>query len=229
MPTREFLIESRSLGKRRAATVFLPFNYTSARMYPIVFCTDGQVLNSFTQRIERDIRNLELGELVLVGVHSSRERSEEYCLTQNEGLFHRHEQFFTDEVPDWLRKEFGLVVERDRTGVFGYSYGAAFALTMASRRRDLFGLIIAFSVAGKFEEFEIKEQDVDALPRFYLSAGTREKALLKTTRRFAKHLKQQKIEHVITERYSGHDFGYWESELPLAVRWGFPMDSLQKD
>ena len=224
MPIYDFRIESTCLGERRTATVFLPLNHNSAIRCPIVFCTDGQTLAAFSQRIERDISNRELEELVLVGAHSSPWRSQEYTLDQDDSRFRLHEQVFTEELPDWLHAEFGLTAERNRTGVFGFSHGGAFALTMASRHRALFGLVIAFSTAGKFEEFQITQQTADPLPKFYLSAGTREKSLLKATRRLAKHLKQQKIEHVITERYAGHDFEYWETELSLALKWGFPMN-----
>ena len=227
MPVYDVLIESNCLGQRRAATVFLPLNHDSAIRCPIIYCTDGQTLAAFSQRIEREIGNGEVEELVLVGVHSSPQRSQEYTLDQDDSRFRLHEQFFTEELPDWLHAEFGLMAERNRTGVFGLSHGGAFALTMASRHRALFGLVIAFSTAGKFEEFQMTKQSADLLPKFYLSAGTREKSLLKATRRLAKHLKQQKIEHRITERHAGHDFEYWETELSLALKWGFPMNNSQ--
>ncbi len=221
MPINNFQIESTYLGERRTVTVFLPACHNSARSSPILFCADGQAVASFSQRIERDISDRRLQEIVLVGVHSSQQRSREYTLDQDNSRFRLHEQFFTGELPDWLHAEFGLTTNRNRTGVFGFSHGGAFALTMVSRHTDLFGLAIAFSTAGKFEQFQVTEQDSETLPRFYLSAGTREKPLLNATRRLAKHLKRRKIEYVVTERHAGHDYEYWESELPLALKWGF--------
>jgi len=225
MSTKDFRIESTFLGERRAVTMFLPANHDSASRAPIVFCADGQAIATFSERIERDISDQKLHEVVLVGVHSSQQRSQEYIVDEDDSRFRLHEKFFTEELPDWLRAEFGLATDRNRTGVFGFSRGGAFALTMASRHRELFGLVIAFSTAGEFEQFEITEQSTVPSPRFYLSAGTREKPLLKTTRRIARHLKRFNIEHVITERHAGHDNGYWETELPMALRWGFATNN----
>ena len=221
MSTQNFLIESTCLGERRAVTIFLPPNHDSANRAPIVFCADGQTIATFSKRIERDISDQELREVVLVGVHSSQQRSPEYIVNEDDLRFRLHEQFFTEELPDWLCVEFGLATDRNRTGVFGFSHGGAFALTMASRHRELFGLVIAFSTTGEFEQFEITEQSTVPAPRFYLSAGTREKPLLKTTRRIASQLRRLNVEHVITERLAGHERGYWETELPIALRWGF--------
>ncbi|MEM8681438.1 MAG: alpha/beta hydrolase-fold protein [Planctomycetota bacterium] len=221
MLCREFRIEGARPGAPRLVTLYLPPNaYLSGRC-PIVFCTDGQMVPPFATRVERDIRDGELPAIVLVGVHSSRHRSQEYNLGQDDSKFRWHEQFFTEELPAWLHAEFGLAADRNQTAVFGCSHGGAFALTMASRHRDQYGLVIAFSVAGTFETLEELQSNPQPLPRFYLSAGTREKPLLKTTRRLARHLKRYQIDHVVTERHAGHDYGYWETELPLALKWGF--------
>lgn len=177
----------------------------------------------FSRRIELAISDQELQETVLVGVHSSRHRRLEYTVGQDDSRFRDHEQFLAKELPAWLCTEFGLASDRRRTGVFGFSHGGAFALTMASRYRNLFGVVIAFSTAGEFEQFQPTGHSTDPSPRFYLSAGTREKPLLKATRRLAKHLKRHKIEHVVTERYAGHDYRYWETELPIALNWGFAI------
>lgn len=186
-----------------------------------MFCADGQVVAAFSERMERDISNRELQDVVLVGVHSSQQRSQEYIVDKDDLRFRRHEELFTEELPDWLLAEFGLATDRSRTGVFGCSHGGAFALTMAARHKELFGLVIAFSTAGEFEQFKITEHSTVPSPRFYLSAGTREKPLLKTTRHIARHLKRFNIEHVITERLAGHDNEYWETEFPMALKWGF--------
>jgi len=221
MPINKLQIKSTSLAESREMTVFLPSSHSPASNCPIVFCTDGQALAMFAHGFESRIRDCELPEIVLVGVHSSQHRAQEYTLGYNDLKYRTHEQFFTEEVPEWLKSEFGLVTDRSRTGVFGFSHGGAFVLTMAARHRDLYGLVIAFSIAGGFEQFQITEQSHELSPRFYLSAGTREKPLLKTTRRLAKHLNRHKIDCVVTERPAGHDYEYWRTELPIALKWGF--------
>lgn len=138
-----------------------------------MFCADGQVVATFSHRIERDISDGGLQEVVLVGAHSSRQRAQEYIVHQDDSRFRLHEEFFTKELPDWLHAEFGLATDRNRTGVFGFSHGGAFASTMATRLRELFGLVIAFSIASGFEQFQTMEHITLPSPRFYLSSGTR--------------------------------------------------------
>lgn len=224
MTINSFQIESDCLGERRGVTIFLPRNCLPTSTCPIVFCTDGQAVEAFSHRIERDINDRKLPPLVLVGAHSSQRRSQEYTFGQDDSRFRLHEHFFTKELPDWLNATFNLKADRNRTAVFGFSHGGAFALTMASRHSDLFSVVIAFSTAGAFEEYQVTEHTTGPNPRFYLSAGSREKPLLKTTRRFAKHLDRSKVDCVVTERHAGHDFTYWETELPQALKWAFAAD-----
>ena len=92
-----------------------------------------------------------------------------------------------------------------------------------STAQGQFSLVVAFSVAGDFEEYQLQGQNYEVVSRFYLSAGSKEKPLLRSTRQSAKQLKTMKLGCVVTERHAGHDFGYWDEELPLALRWGFPL------
>jgi|GEM_PF-2961386 len=42
-----------------------------------------------------------------------------------------------------------------------------------------------------------------------------------------KKLRDLNVDCIVAERLAGHEFGFWESELPLALKWGFdPNDSL---
>ena len=88
--------------------------------------------------------------------------------------------------PHWAQTTLGVHAVPNRTAVCGFSHGGAFALTMASRHDDLFGLAIAFSTAGAFAESQRFAPLHRAVPRFYLSAGTKEKPLLKAMRRYGK-------------------------------------------
>lgn len=221
MPTKVFHLPSTSVAELRTVSVFLPGNFDAKKGCPIVFCGDGQAVEALSQRIEREIDEGKLPPIVIVGAHASQHRWHEYTLGEDDSRFRRHEQLFVAELPQWLLSEFGVKADRNRTALCGFSHGAAFALTMASRHRDLFGVVIAFSIAGTFEEYQVTDPSKELNPKFYLSAGTREKPLLKRTRLFAKHLRQSNIERIITERPAGHDFAFWDTELPLALKWSF--------
>lgn len=221
MHTHDFQFQSRCLGERRNISVSLPRHPDPARPGIVLFCTDGQTVDAFARRIKRELSEQEFPSVVIVGAHSSQYRSQEYTPGENQSRFRRHEHFFVEELPQWLHAEFGLKADRNRTAVFGVSLGGAFALTMAARHRNLFGLVIAFSVAGLFESYQRTQDANETTPRFYLSAGSREKPLLKRTRQFASQLHKSRIECVVTSRPASHDFHFWEAELPLALKWGF--------
>ena len=223
MPTQAFQIQSQSLAERRAISVFVPNDCKCISACPVLFCADGQTVEAFSRRIEREVDEGTLPQIVLVGAHSSQQRFTEYVRGQDESRFRRHQEFFIEELRDWFNMEFGVTLDRNRTAVFGFSHGGAFALTMASRHPGHFSLVVAFSVAGDFEEYQLQGQNCEAISRFYLSAGSKEKPLLRRTRQYATQLKTMKLGCVITERHAGHDFGYWDEELPLALRWGFPL------
>lgn len=220
MPITDLRVQSECLGESRNITLFLPSPFESGIGFPIVFCADGQAMRTFVQRMERESSGKPL-DVAFIGVHSSAKRSQEYTVNQDASNFRLHERFFAEELPDFLRARFGLVLERSQTGIFGFSHGGAFALTMAARHRHLFGVVMAFSIAGEFQNIDWSDNGDAPTPKFYLSAGTREKPLLKATRRLAKDLRRHKVEHVVTERHAGHDYEYWTSEFPLAIKWAF--------
>jgi enterochelin esterase-like enzyme len=219
---RDFQIESASLGETRMVTVFLP-RHPPTRECPVVFCADGQAVHSFSPRLDLAIERESVPGVVLVGVHSSdRYRPKEYLDGVDHRRFLAHERFFADEVYRWAIAEFDLSAARQACGVFGFSNGAAFALSMGARHRDKYGVVIAFSISGGPDRVAESEYARRPIARYYLSAGTREKPFCKTARAVARRLANHGIEHVSTERSAGHDFRFWNSELPGAIRWAFP-------
>jgi predicted esterase len=156
-------------------------------------------------------------------VHSSdRYRAKEYIVETDNQRFEAHERFFTDEVYRWAIDEFSLSPTFQSCGVFGFSNGGAFALSMGIRHRDKYGVVIAFSIAGGPDRIDESEYARRPIAKHYLSAGTREKPICRTGRAIAKLLAKHGVEHVSTERCAGHDFTMWESELPESIRWSFP-------
>ena len=222
MTTRDFQIESVNLGETRTVTVFLPPGHRHEIRYPVVFCADGQAVHGFSRRLYHWIEHERVPPVILVGVHSSdRFRAQEYIHGADQRRFEAHEQFFTDEIFRWAVDELNLSIERQSCGVFGFSNGGAFALSMGVRHRDKYGVVIAFSIAGGAERVEPSEYALRPIARYYLSAGTREKPFLRTSRTLAELLTKHEVEHISTVRHSGHQFSFWDSEFPRAINWAF--------
>jgi enterochelin esterase-like enzyme len=218
----DFEIESDSLGECRLITVFLPPGYRHGAECPMLFCADGQAVHAFSPRLLQAIEREDTPPVILVGVHSAEQyRVEEYIHGVDDQRFEAHERFFTEEVYRWANAEFSRCAARS-CGIFGFSNGGAFALSMGVRHRQRFGVVIAFSIAGGAHRVDEVEYTRRPIARYYLSAGTREGPFCRTGRAVAKLLDKHGVEHVSTERCADHDLTFWDSELPEAIRWSFP-------
>ncbi|MHB0958187.1 MAG: alpha/beta hydrolase [Pirellulaceae bacterium] len=219
---RDYEILSGRLPGTRRVTVYLPPAHHLRRRLPVVFCADGQALTNFSERLHCEMKGGRIPSVVFVGVHSCSDlRAKEYIPGVDCERFAAHEQFFSDEIFRWTYSEFCVSRERESCGVFGFSNGAIFALTMGARHREKYGAVIAFSVPGSADRFLAFEGAQAPLSKFYLSAGTREKPIRTTTRAIADILTNSGFETVCTLRTAGHDFPFWSMELPEALRWSF--------
>ena len=220
----DFHIYSASLAETRTITIYLPPGYRIGTRYPVVFCADGQAVPEFFHHLNDAIEQHGVPPVILVGVHSSDHyRAKEYIDGADEERFKAHEHFFTDEIYHWVSARFNICISRESCAILGFSNGAAFALSMGVRHREKYGVVIAFSIAGGADRVAASEYTSRPIARHYLSAGTREKPLNKTTAVISRLLTKHGVDNVRTERYAGHDLGFWASELPHAIRWSFPL------
>jgi enterochelin esterase-like enzyme len=219
----DYRLTSPSLRETRMVTVFLASQDRPMAECPVVFCADGQAVRAFSGRLSHAIRQQDAPPVVLVGVHSHQVcRAKEYLDGMDAERFQAHEQFFADEVYRWAITKLGISLDRSQCGVFGFSHGGSFALSMGMRHREKYGVVIAFSIAGGLHHVQASEYAHRPIAKYYLSAGTREKPLLKSVRAVARLLKKHGVEHIVTERQAGHGFDFWKSELCAAIAWAFP-------
>lgn len=68
MPTQAFQIHSQSLAERRSISVFLPNNCKCVSACPVIFCADGQTVDAFSRRIEREVDEGTPPQIILGGV-----------------------------------------------------------------------------------------------------------------------------------------------------------------
>jgi enterochelin esterase-like enzyme len=218
----EYEIDSVNAAGRRFITVFIPPGSWGRNDLPVLYCTDGQTIGQFAERLDREMRNSEVPKVLLVGVHSDRHcREKEYIPGVDAECFELHERFFAEVVYQWSRSEFGIVTSRESCGIFGCSHGAIFALALAARQPAKYGAVIAFSVPGSTKGLEAAERLQCSHSRFYLAAGTRERPVCRATRAVSNVLTKHNVEHVCSERFGAHDFNLWDAELPEALRWAF--------
>ena len=231
-------ITSEFLGEEREITVYTPKEVSSK--IPLMYFTDGSVVNSYAPYIDRLISTNRIKPLKLIGIHSSSSnRYKEYVKgSSNNELFRKHQQFFYEEVVNTIEP----VIENweGERYLYGFSNGAAFCMHEGINNPSKFEEIIAFSTADyiknplsllseedlkRIEELdpEAKEEILQYLkpiefkfeqyPRFYLGAGRYEGSIFKDNLEFLEVMKDNDIEVDFREFVSGHDYNVWRIEF----------------
>jgi enterochelin esterase-like enzyme len=182
--------------------------------------TDAHVHAHF---IESLILERKICPLLLVDVPPGRSgaglcdlRAEEYVPTIKPERFARHEKFFCAEVLQWAERELGASDQRRDRAIYGCSNGACFALEMGLRHPDLFGHVIAFSLAGA-RNLKLPAAAPEPL-RYYFAAGSWEPIFRDMTVDVSTRLKRQHVAASFTERVGGHDEAWRREEFVHAVQ-----------
>lgn len=212
-------------GSPRRVTIWRPTGFVSdGAALRVVFCADGGSWPAFALAVLPGMQRGDVPPAVLVGVHNSPEkRAEEYLAGLEPARFEAHAEFFCQTVVGRIRAELGTSAEPRDNAVFGVSNGGAFAVAMGLRHPEIFGQVIAFSVARSPAAPEVPASKTRPLPRCYLAAGNdaSEKMFRRHTAAFAKVLKRHGADCVWQLREGGHDIGFWRREFPLALAWAF--------
>lgn len=208
------ITESLGYDGGRAVTVYVP----SVPVAAVVFAADG---GWHVARLVDAIEGTDAASTMIVGVHGmddDGERFREYVPGVDDVRFAEHETFFLDEVGAWVRSRFGVVVGRERTGVWGASLGGEFALAMGVRHPDMFGAVFSASPGGGFRPTASSQ---GTLPSLYLVAGQQEPFFAENARRWFDAVREAQGDVVMEVRDGDHGGTFWFEEFPLMVTWAF--------
>lgn len=204
-------------GAPRPVALYLPPGATEG--LPVVVQADGGG-RAYAEVVDAAIDDGRLPPVVLVGVPSGlvvdgeNRRGQEYLAGLGHARFAAHERFVTGTVLPWAHDRMGGAPDPPGHVVAGCSNGAAWALTMARRHPDVFGAVLAFSLAGSGR----RERPVAGV-RHYLVAGTLEEHTREEARRYARAAEDAGCPVHHHERVAGHDFLSWVEEFPAALAW----------
>lgn len=229
---RDTLLSSEYLGEERQVSVYLPPNYQVIDFdygpLPVIYITDGKMLESFIGRIDRLIASRKMHPIVVVGVYAGTKeveevrpgfflRSRQFEYVDNgldRGYFQRHQQFFLKEAIPFAESTYYISKEAKDRYLFGSSNGGAFCVQTGITHPELWKEIIAFSTVDYINEAFKKIEFVDGeYPSFYLTAGRFEEKILADNLRFVDRLKKEQIKVKFQELLSAHDSFAWEMEL----------------
>ncbi|QDT70982.1 alpha/beta hydrolase [Lacipirellula limnantheis] len=195
---------------------------------PVLYCTDGQALQHILDTVSPSAEPWTAPPVAIIGVESSGDaRGEEYLLGVDKSRYQAHESLFIGDVRQWTESRLSIRTGRQHWGIFGFSNGGAFALATGLRHPELFGFVIAFSMARCPKSPVRVDSQAGRELRFYLAAGNlgAERMFRKHTAKIARELKRQGNECRHVERAGGHSLEWWQRELSTALSWALPSTS----
>lgn len=211
----EFVTETFDYDGGRQVTVYVP----PAKPAAVVFAGDGQLISQWGGYLEA----ADVPPTMIVGAHRADAEDEmvrikEYSPSFDEDRFAAHEQFFVQDVREWVRSHFGVTLPAERTAVCGVSASAELSLAIGIRHPDIYGAVFSASPGGGYRPPETMPKQ---LPRTYLVGGTDEPWFLENATRWADALRDAGADIVMTERAGDHGEPFWAEEFPLMVGWAF--------
>ena len=229
LSTHEFA--SAALRENRRIKVYLPPQHSQHSQLPVVYATDGNMIEPYIRRIDAAITAGFIGPLLIIAPHAApmdhtgNERALEYLPGFDDQRFDRHQRFFVDEISQWAEENFSASTDREFRAVFGCSDGGGHALATGSMHRHRYGHCIAFSTG--MPPSEQMQWEPEGAPFVHLCAGTLEQGFHQATEAWAAWLHFHSSPHHFTERVCGHDLIQWIEEFPrsIARAWGSPQDN----
>jgi enterochelin esterase-like enzyme len=208
-----FVTETFDYDGGRQVTVYVPPDPPEA----IIFAGDGER----TSRAGKLLEAANMPFTMIVGVHGLTDempRLHEYSPGFDAERFAAHENFFVEDVRQWVESRFGVALPTERTAVYGVSAGGELALAIGLRHPDIYGAILCASPGGGYKPTEVMPSRI---PRTYLVAGTQEPFFLENAMRWADALRDAGADVVMKERDGPHGGKFWRTEFPLMVIWAF--------
>jgi enterochelin esterase-like enzyme len=214
-------LNSRFLKSERSITVYTPIGKKPKGGYPVLIIMDGQSVRGYVRYIEALINSGEMKPIIVIGIHNSDKRRQEYLFKSSAPLpeFLAHEAFVTQEVLPLIGQRFDGNTQIDQTAIFGVSNGASFALAYGTRHPDKIGHVVALSAGIDPENIDFNQSQKLKL---YLGAGYYEGGFFDRTKHICDNSIKHKIDCHFMPLYAGHDAEAWLISLTTALKAIFP-------
>lgn len=224
---------SEHLGKERSLWIYLPPGYNELSTYPVLYCQDGLEFLNFG-RIATHTNYLVLEEgivsPVIVGIEVDLpRRTAEYAADGSRTAAYK--RFVVDEVLPFVEREFPVRNDRDGRVLAGDSLGATVSLHLALDYPDRFRHILSLSGAFLKPTLDRLAAETDlSLLRLYQLIGLQEEAVqtdtgvydfLAVNRQAYRLFAERGAEVRYKEAEGKHLWGFWQNELPEALRFFF--------
>lgn len=204
------MLASAAWGKPMKVHVYLPPEFHHGQSIPVLVLLHGAGNDADhwyeTGKIHRYMDNLlaqgRIDPFIIV-------------MPSSENVFYvnQSEHFITQEIPLWLKKEWGIETNKATCAVAGMSMGGfgAFHLPLAHPSQFGFG----FALSGYYPPaFTNKLTKQGALPfKFMMLTGSEDIAVIDTNRDLALRLKERHATFYYRENPGAHTFQYWSNHI----------------
>lgn len=226
-------VPSAFLNENRHVKIYLPPGYNELLTYPVLYCQDGEDFFNFGRtatQMTKLILDEGLEPALVVGVDVDKKiRNEDY--SPDGSRFAAYCRFFAEELVPYIEARYLVRQDAASRVIAGDSLGGTVSLHIALEYPQLFRRVL--SLSGAFfpstRERIAREGDLSWL-QLYMLVGLQETAVetsrgtfdfLEENRRTLELLEAREADIVYEEKDGKHIWGFWQKELPGALKLFF--------
>jgi enterochelin esterase-like enzyme len=231
-------IYSNFLGEYRKINIYLPPNFKEGEKYPIIYATDGDIIDSlshykreFDSLITNGLTkpfifvesycNFKIADFRLTGnndtiflSYRNYEYVESNCqsslIPELKELFNKHLYYFTKELIPLFESKYKLNIFKKERLFYGFSNGAGFGVNLLSKNQDIIGTYICFSTVGAFAYYKFDWDKSKKYPKLIMKYGKDEEFFAgEGSKTIAKFYKKTKSPFSLEVYQGGHDRKIW--------------------
>ena len=227
---------SKILGESRRVTIYVPPGLPKGRKAPVLYLADD-LATSFAPIAEAAIKTGRVRPIILVGIAAAKpsapncsnfpcdRRGLEYLIDANGGdvtgdnPFTRHMRFVADELLPYVEAHFPVLKNKENRGVGGSSNGGDWAVAAAALHPDLFGNVMAMSVATRAS---VEQAGHLGSAKVFGGSGILEPSFLKTTQATIDRAKAAGAKTKASMPVTGHSPPAWDVMFAEGEMWLLP-------
>lgn len=238
------IFEIPQLGRKRTIRLYLPPNYSTGGLFPVIYMHDGQNLfdnaTSFAGewKVDEILDSLYtyrgFSAIVVAIYNDDKERMNEYSPWKNDiygvgGEGDKYVKFVVNTLKPFIDRHYRTLSGRENTAIMGSSMGGLISLYAALEYPDVFGKAAIFSPSLWFSpklNIYLQKHKLKKVQHLYFLAGEKEgKGMLEDLNRTLESLKNAGYgePYVKTKVASDgrHAEWFWSREFGDAVRFMF--------
>lgn len=227
---------SDALSMTRTLTIYTPSGEPPTDGWPVVYMADGRAVAGLAPIADALIQHGEIVPLMLVGLWNAPaptgnlegfsprtdSRSQEYLWGIDPDRFQAYNDFLMDEVIPLTVRDHNAAQARELRMLFGFSSGAAWAISTGLLHPADFGHVTAASFGW---ENAMNTAAINAGgPAFYISAGEFEPTFLEDSRQASETLLAAGAEAHFQRFVSGHTWMAFEQQFETGLKSAFPAN-----